>query len=200
MNDASDGTNLPGGALNAPRSQPSSGPTAPGGCRITSTDDDAHPWQECRTQRNADGSISSVWERWLAFRQEPKYLSLYARWDPGMIVRRHGHRSPHVLLVLQGELRIDGVAYGPGTHVELPDGEEFGPFEAGPDGCELFEVMMGDPRSWTSGSEATDELLRARGVTPLPDPPIALPAWLRDTRAVGADEDWAPKAPEGGQG
>ena len=35
-----------------------------------------------------------------------------------------------------------------GTHIALDQGDTFGPFVAGPDGVELFEVMMGDPRSF----------------------------------------------------
>jgi len=57
------------------------------------------PWIAVRSQRNPDGSESHVWERWVAFSVEPLYLALFARWDPGMIVRRHGHHSPHTLTV-----------------------------------------------------------------------------------------------------
>ncbi|HEV7760526.1 MAG TPA: hypothetical protein VGO78_16095, partial [Acidimicrobiales bacterium] len=56
-------------------------------------DDADVPWQQVKRQRNGDGSESSVWEKWLAFSADPAYLSLYARYDPGMIVRRHGHYS-----------------------------------------------------------------------------------------------------------
>ena len=55
-----------------------------------------------KRQRNADGSTASVWEKWFAFSADPPYLSLYGRYDPGMIVRRHGHRSPHVVFVHRG--------------------------------------------------------------------------------------------------
>ena len=65
-------------------------------------DDPDLTWQQCRRQRNADGSESSVWEKWLAFSPEPQYLSLYARYDPGMIVRRHGHYSPHLRVRARG--------------------------------------------------------------------------------------------------
>jgi hypothetical protein len=67
-------------------------------------DDPDVPWQQCKRQRNADGTESSVWEKWLAFSPDPQYLSLYAKYDPGMIVRRHGHFSPHVVFVLEGEV------------------------------------------------------------------------------------------------
>lgn len=152
-------------------------------------DDDEVPWQQVKTQRNADGSISSVWEKWLAFNAEPPYLSLYARYDPGMIVRRHGHNSPHVLFVIAGEVTIGDRRCPAGTHVELPQGAAFGPIRAGDEGAVLFEVMMGDPRSWGDDPEAFDRLLEAHGVEALPDPPLQFPEWLADQRA-----QWAPTA------
>ena len=142
------------------------------------------PWIPVRSQRNADGSESHVWERWVAFSVEPLYLALYARWDPGMIVRPHGHHSPHTMTVLAGELTCGGERCGVGTHLELPYGASFGPLVAGAEGVELYEVMMGDPRSWSDEPEALAEVLAARGVEQLPDPPIELPAGLEDLRAI----------------
>ena len=69
-------------------------------------DDPDVPWQRVKAQRNADGTESSVWEKWFAFSNEPQYLSLYARYDPGMVVRRHGHFSPHIVFVVEGEVWI----------------------------------------------------------------------------------------------
>ena len=145
--------------------------------------DDSVPLQRIKVQRNADGSESAVWERWLAFREDPSYLSLYARWDPGMVVRRHGHNGPHVLVVLSGSVRIGDRDCGPGSHVELPVGAAFGPHVAGPEGCELYEVMIGDPRSWGDDPDAYQRVCESLGVTPLPDPPIELPSWLEDERS-----------------
>ena len=54
------------------------------------------PWIPVRSQRNPDGSDSHVWERWVAFSVEPLYLALFAKWDPGMIVRRHGTPLPPI--------------------------------------------------------------------------------------------------------
>ena len=138
-------------------------------------DTDEVPWQAVRSQRNADGTEAHVWEKWVAFSTEPLYLALFARWDPGMIVRRHGHRSPHTLVVLEGSVTCDGVACGPGTHVELPLGAAFGPFVAGSDGVVLYEVMMGDPRSWSDEPEAMERVLAEHGVTALPHPPFEPP-------------------------
>lgn len=152
-------------------------------------DDPEVPWQECKRQRNADGTTSSVWEKWFSFSADPQYLSLYAKYDPGMIVRRHGHNSPHVLFVIEGEITIGDRACPAGTHVELPHGAAFGPIIGGPEGAILFEVMMGDPRSWGSEPELFEEALRSRGVTALPDPEIDYPEWLQDMRKhwVGAE-------------
>jgi hypothetical protein len=146
-------------------------------------DDDDVPWQQVKTQRNADGTTSSVWEKWLAFSAEPPYLSLYARYDAGMIVRRHGHNSPHVLFVLDGDVTIGDRHCPAGTHVELPHGAAFGPIRAGDSGALLFEVMLGDPRSWGDDPDAFTRMLTAHGVEALPDPPLTFPAWLEDQRS-----------------
>ena len=106
------------------------------------------------------------------------YLALFAKWDPGMIVRKHGHFSPHVITVLKGEFTCDDRLCGPGTHIELPMGADFGPFVAGEKGVEVYEVMMGDPRSWSDDPEGMENTLKRHGVTALPDPPITLPAGL----------------------
>jgi hypothetical protein len=146
-------------------------------------DDDDMAWQQVKSVRNRDGSTSSVWEKWLAFSPDPQYLSLYAKWDPGMVIRRHGHYSPHVIFVIEGDMWCDGRQCPAGTHVELPLGAAFGPFVAGPNGTVLLEVMMGDPRSWGDDVEAFEQALGERGAEQLPDPEIELPTWLVDLRS-----------------
>jgi hypothetical protein len=146
--------------------------------RFTRLDD--LPWQEVRRQQHGDRTVS-VREKWLEF--SPQYLSLYARWDPGMIVHAHGHNSDHVVFVIEGEMTCGDVRCGPGTHIALDRGDTFGPFVAGPEGVVLFEVMMGDPRSFPADPAGFDALLADRGVRQLPNPPIDMPAWLQDTRS-----------------
>lgn len=139
------------------------------------------PWQEVRKIGFAGGRTASVRERWLDF--GPRFLSLYAKWDPGMMVRAHGHRSNHVVFVLDGEMSCGDVSCPAGTHIALDEGDTFGPFVAGPDGVVLFEVMMGDPRSVAADPEGWQRLLDSRDATQLPDPPIEMPEWLEDTRS-----------------
>ena len=152
-------------------------PDMPGSPRFTHLDDVG--WQEVRRQRHGDRT-ASVREKWLDFGE--RFLSLYARWDPGMIVQPHGHNSDHVVFVLEGEMTCGDVACPAGTHIALDQGDTFGPFVAGPEGVVLFEVMMGDPRSFPADQEEFARFLEAKGVTLLPNPPIELPHGLEDQR------------------
>ena len=153
-------------------------------------DDADLPFQKVRAQRNADGSESFVHEKWFAFSPDPQYLSLYAKYDPGMVVRRHGHFSPHIVFILEGDCWFGDTHCPAGTHIELPFGAAFGPVVAGDEGAVMFEVMLGDPRSWGDEPEAFESVLAEKGVTPLPDPPLEFPAWLQDLRShwAGADD------------
>ena len=106
-----------------------------------------------------------------------------------MVIRRHGHFSPHVIFVISGEMWCGERRCPAGTHVELPLGAAFGPFVAGPEGTVLLEVMMGDPRSWGDDPDSFLGALARRGAEALPDPPIDLPDWLEDLRSNWAADD-----------
>jgi len=147
------------------------------GARITHVDD--HDWTDVRRMRVGDREVA-VREKWLDF--TPAFLALYAQWDPGMIVQPHGHNSNHVVFVCAGEMTCGDVVCRAGAHIALDQGDTFGPFVAGPEGVELYEVMMGDPRSFAADEEAFAEFLRAHDATPLPNPPIELIDGLEDTR------------------
>jgi hypothetical protein len=67
-------------------------------------------------------------------------------------------------------------------HLTLEQGAAFGPFIAGPEGVTLFEVMMGDPRSWPADPEGFERLLEEKKAKRLPNPPIDMPDWIEDTR------------------
>ena len=149
-------------------------------------DDPDLAWQQVKRVRRADGVEASVWEKWLSFSPDPQYLSLYAEYDPGMMVRRHGHYSPHIVFVIDGGLWFGDRWCPKGSHIELPFGAAFGPIRAGEEGAKLFEVMMGDPRSWGDEPEVYEAALAEHGVTPLPDPPVDFPDWLSDLRQAWA--------------
>ncbi len=147
------------------------------GVRFRHSDDEK--WQEVRALELPGGRVS-VKEKWFEF--SDKFLSLYAKWDPGMMIHKHGHHSEHVVFVLEGSMSCGDVECTKGMHITLDQGSAFGPFIAGPDGVELFEVMMGDPRSWAADTEGFDRLLEEKGAKRLPNPAIDMPDWLKDTR------------------
>ena len=140
---------------------------------------DEEKWQEVRALE-IEGRRASVREKWLEF--SDSCLSLYAVWDPGMMIHKHGHNSEHVVYVLSGSMTCGDVECTPGMHITLEQGAAFGPFVAGPEGVELFEVMMGDPRSFPADTEGFDRLLKDKGAKRLPNPPIDMPDWIEDTR------------------
>jgi hypothetical protein len=136
---------------------------------------DEHPWTEVKAQSH-DGRRVSVWEKFLEW--SPTRLVVYARYDPGMVVERHGHASDHFVFVVGGELTVGDRICSPGTHITLEEGAAFGPLVAGPEGAVLYEIMQGDPRAVPADPEGFARLLAARGITPLPNPPVPWPDWL----------------------
>ena len=141
---------------------------------------DGEKWQEVRALE-IDGRRAVVREKWLDF--TPGFLSLYAEWDPGMMVHKHGHNSDHVVYVIRGEMTCGDVVCKAGMHITLEKGAVFGPFVAGSEGVVLFEVMLGDPRSFAADPEGFERLLTSKKAKKLPNPPIDMPAWLVDTRS-----------------
>jgi hypothetical protein len=148
-----------------------------GGPRFQHLDD--LPWQEVRRQRHGE-RVVSVNEKWPEF--SDRYLTVYAKYDPGMIVQPHGHNSDHIVFVIEGDVMCGDVHCPAGTHIALDQGDTFGPFVAGPNGATMFEVMMGDPRSFPGDLEAYEKFLADQGVEQLPNPPIDMPGGLEDTR------------------
>jgi quercetin dioxygenase-like cupin family protein len=137
-------------------------------------------WTPVQRQRNADGSESVVRERWPIMR--PDFLSAYVHYEPGMVVRRHGHRSNHVVFVLGGGVWLGDRWCTPGTHVHVPLGAAFGPIIAGPEGVTCWELSFGEFGGWGDEPELYERAIEARGVTPLPDPPLELGDWFVDPR------------------
>lgn len=144
-----------------------------------------HEWQIVRQQKIGDRVVQAR-EKWMEF--NPRYLSLFAEWDPGMMIRAHGHNSDHIVFVLEGEMMCGDRVCGPGTHIALDHGDTFGPFIAGPNGVKTYMIMMGNPGSFPADPEGFERLRKERGVEQLPDVKLNLPQWAKDQRnAVTAD-------------
>lgn len=136
---------------------------------------DEEEWIEVKAQMHGDKRVS-IWEKYLEW--TPRFLSLYARYDPYMVTERHGHKSDHIVFVLEGEITVGDTVCTPGMHITLEEGAVFGPIIAGPEGALLYEIMMGDPRAVPADKEGFAKLCAERGVEPLPNPPVKFPDWV----------------------
>jgi hypothetical protein len=148
-------------------------------------------WTEVQRQQNADGSVSVVREKWPIIR--PDFLSAHVHYEPGMVVRRHGHRSNHIVFVLGGSGWIGTEPCEPGTHIHVPLGSAFGPIIAGPEGLTCWELSFGEFGGWGDQPELYANEIAERGITPLPDPPLEIGDWFVDPRGDWGGERPSPK-------
>ena len=102
----------------------------------------------------------------------PSRTVIYTEYDPGLTLEVHGHRSDHVIYILDGLLNVGDVACPPGTMILLEYGAVFGPLVAGPDGTRLVEFYTGDPRPVSVDPAGYLALLAERSITQLPNPPF----------------------------
>jgi hypothetical protein len=131
------------------------------------------PWREVIAQLHGAARVS-VHEKFLEW--SPRMMVVLGRYDPGVIVERHGHRSDHCVYVLEGDLQVGDERCGPGTLLVLEVGAVFGPLVAGPTGALLFEVWMGDPAPVPADKPGYAALLASRGISRLPPPVFERPA------------------------
>lgn len=145
--------------------------------------DDAH-WFDVARLELPDGRIARIQEAWI--RLSPRYVCFYNKWDPGAITPRHGHHGDHSILVVKGQVS-DGIhVCGPGSHIMLEYGDTFGPWEAGPEGCEMYGVIMGVGHPFMDKAEWR-AYLAGRGIVEHPCPPPPLPAWSAGMNVLPAD-------------
>ena len=131
------------------------------------------PWNEVIAQRHGERRVS-VHEKFLEWTADR--MVVLGRYDPHVVIERHGHASDHLVYVLEGELLVGDRRCPPGTLIVLELGATFGPLVAGADGALLFEVWMGDPRPVPADKEEYYALLKAKGIERLPNPKITKPA------------------------
>lgn len=159
-----------------------------GGPRIVDVEDVAE--QEVVRVEYADGRTASIWERFLE--TSPRMFTFWNRWDPGMMSLKHGHQADHVVYVLDGEVQVGDRLCKKGSHIFLMHGDRFGPWIAGPEGCELLGVIAGDPRAfWSKGDmEEYDALLAQHDAKMVAVPRVGeLPAWMPQEATVPKQED-----------
>jgi ChrR-like protein with cupin domain len=130
------------------------------------------PWTEVIAQMHGERRVS-VHEKFLEWNAQR--MVVLGRYDPNVVIERHGHASDHLVYVLEGELLVGDRRCPPGTLIVLELGATFGPLIAGDTGAMLLEVWMGDPRPVPANKEEYYALLKDKGIVRLPNPPITKP-------------------------
>ncbi len=162
-----------------------------GGPSIRHLDD--VPAEEMLRFEFSDGHTASIWEKWIEM--SPRYVAFWNRWDPGAMSPLHGHTGDHINLILQGEIRCGDIVCGAGTHITLEWGDLFGPWEAGPDGCELYGFVAGEGSPFSGDPSVFQRLLDERGARSVPLPmPTRFPPWVLAKMDHGSVTNWV--APE----
>src|SRR3546814_4967474 len=124
--------------------------------------DDAREQEVVRVEYD-DGRVTSIHERFLV--DTPRFFSFYNRWDPGMFSLKHGHQGDHVVFVLSGEVSVGNTLCRQGSHIFLMHGDTFGPWTAGPEGCELLGIIAGNSAAFwdDEAMQSYTKALQARG-------------------------------------
>ena len=133
---------------------------------------DEVPWTEVIAQLHGERRVS-VHEKFLEWTAQR--MVVLGRYDPHVVIERHGHASDHLVYVLEGDLMVGDRHCPAGTLIVLEVGASFGPLVAGDNGALLFEVWMGDPRPVPADKEAYYALLKQKGITRLPNPKFQKP-------------------------
>ena len=142
------------------------------------------PMEEMTRYKLPDGRFASIWERWIEM--SPRYIAFWNRWDPGAWSPSHGHHGDHINLILKGEIRCGDLIARAGDHIMLEYGDIFGPWEAGPEGCELYGFVAGEGSAYPGDTDAWHRILKERGVEAVPCPmPKRLPYWWKHKIASG---------------
>ena len=128
--------------------------------------DDVKP-QEVVAQMHGDRR-AGVHIRFLEW--SPAHVVARTRYDPGLVLERHGHRSDAFVYILEGLVTIGDRPCPPGTLVVLEKGASFGPLIAGPDGCVFLEWYGEDVAPVSVDKDEYRRVLAERGIVRLPNP------------------------------
>lgn len=150
---------------------------------------DEIPAEEMLRFRLKDGRIASIWEKWIEL--SPRYIAFWNKWDPGAMTAPHGHHGDHINLILKGEIRSKDHVCRAGSHIMLEYGDVFGPWVAGPEGCELYGFVAGVGSAFMGDPDVWEAFLTEQGAVSLPVPmPKRRPWWWRDQAAQRRLLNW----------
>lgn len=118
----------------------------------------------------------AVWLKMLDL--QPERALFHTRYDPGLVLERHGHQSHHYIFVIRGDIWFGEEHCRAGSLIQLPEGANFGPVVVGDEGAEIVEVYFGDCRPIPSCREEWENIKRERGIRELPNPKLDVPDWF----------------------
>jgi hypothetical protein len=159
----------------------------PDGPRLAFVHVDDVPWKEVIAQQHGDQRVS-VHEKFLEW--TPRRMVVLGRYDPGLVIERHGHASDNLVYVIEGDLDVAGRPCPAGTLIVLEQGAVFGPLTAGSAGCLLFETWGDDVTPVPADKAGYAALLAERGISRLPNPPFERPA-TAPTSDLGSGDRWS---------
>jgi hypothetical protein len=156
--------------------------------RLSFSHVDDVPWTPVVAQRHPDGRTAGAHLKFLEWTDD-RMVAL-TRYDPNLVLERHGHASDHWIYVIEGHLDVGDHPCPPGTLIVLEHGAVFGPLVAGADGCLFLESYAGDARPESADADGYRRLLAERGIERLPNPPFSPPATLTHPERYGSGEGW----------
>jgi len=145
---------------------------APKAPRLAFINGDDVPWTEVIAQMHGERRVS-VHEKFLEWNE--KRMVVLGRYDPNVVIERHGHASDHLVYVLEGMLLVGDRPCPAGTLIVLELGASFGPLIAGEKGALLFETWAGDPRPVPADKAGYEALLGQRKIVRIPNPRVKWP-------------------------
>jgi len=119
------------------------------------------PWKEAIPQMHGERRVAAHLKilEW----NKDRMVS-YTKYDPGLILRRHGHKSDSHIFIIEGDVTIGGRPCPTGTLIVLDKDTFFGPLVAGPNGCVFLESYGTDIGSIHESDEEYEQLLSKNGV------------------------------------
>ena len=133
------------------------------------------PFVDVKAQMQGERRVS-VWLKMLDL--QPERALFHTRYDPGLVLERHGHHSHHYIFVIQGDIWFDEEHCRAGSLIQLPEGASFGPVVVGDAGAEIVEVYFGDCRPIPTRREEWEGIKQERGIRELPNPKLDVPDWF----------------------
>ena len=160
--------------------------------RLAIVHDEAVPFTEVIAQDHTVAGVverRSVHEKFLEWNGQR--MVVIGRYDPGIILERHGHSSDHLIYVLEGVLRVGEYECPPQTLIVLEEGASFGPLFADTTvGCLLFETWLDDVTPLPADKPGYHALLASRDIVRLANPGFVSPPSAPSGFGTG-DDRWS---------